>query len=132
MSTHWLRKYHADAKERILAAPDLPKNVFVTSLIFLVGLGAAMTAHLITVSEAGRGELRVVDTLGVTEETGIPHASASTTNVGVYVGSRSGKTYHLPWCSGALRIKEENKIWFATKAEAEARGYKPAANCKGI
>ncbi len=51
---------------------------------------------------------------------------------GLYVASRSGTKYHLPWCSGALRIKEENKIWFDSKAEAEVAGYEPAANCKGL
>jgi hypothetical protein len=49
-----------------------------------------------------------------------------------YVGSKNGTKYHLPWCSGALRIKEENKVWFASKSDAEAAGYSPAANCKGI
>ncbi len=51
---------------------------------------------------------------------------------GQYVASKSGKSYHLPWCGGAKQIKEENKIWFATKEEAEAKGYAPAKNCKGI
>lgn len=51
---------------------------------------------------------------------------------GNYVASKSGTKYHLPWCSGAQRIKEENKVWFKTKADAEAAGYTPAANCKGI
>jgi len=49
-----------------------------------------------------------------------------------YVASRSGQRYHLPWCPGAKQIKEENKIYFATKEEAEKAGYTPAANCKGI
>jgi len=44
----------------------------------------------------------------------------------------AGKAYHLPHCSGAKSISEANKITFATKAEAEAAGYRPAANCKGI
>jgi len=51
---------------------------------------------------------------------------------GGYVASKTGSKYHLPWCAGAQSIKEENKIYFATKAEAEARGYTPAGNCKGI
>jgi len=51
---------------------------------------------------------------------------------GQYVASKTGKSYHLPWCSGAKLIKEENKIWFASKEEAEARGYAPAGNCPGI
>lgn len=51
---------------------------------------------------------------------------------GQYVGSKTSDKYHLPWCSGAKRIKEENKIWFASIADAEAKGYKPAANCPGL
>jgi len=51
---------------------------------------------------------------------------------GQYVGSKNGTKYHLPWCSGAQRINEENKVWFISKADAEAKGYGPAGNCKGI
>ena len=51
---------------------------------------------------------------------------------GKYVASKSGASYHYPWCPGALKIKEENKIWFQTKEEAEGRGYKPAGNCEGL
>lgn len=51
---------------------------------------------------------------------------------GQYVASKSGKAYYLPWCGGVSRIKEENKVWFETKEEAEAKGYAPAKNCKGI
>lgn len=51
---------------------------------------------------------------------------------GGYVASKNGTKYHLPWCGSAKQIKEENKIWFATKADAEAAGYTPASNCKGI
>lgn len=51
---------------------------------------------------------------------------------GNYVASKNGTKYHLPWCSGAQRIKEENKIWFETREEAEKLGYSPAANCPGL
>lgn len=51
---------------------------------------------------------------------------------GQFVASRSGSKYHYPWCSGAKRIKEENKLWFATKEDAERAGYEPAKNCEGL
>lgn len=51
---------------------------------------------------------------------------------GNFVASRNGSSYHLPDCPGAKQIKEENKIWFATEAEAKKSGYKPAANCPGL
>lgn len=56
--------------------------------------------------------------------------SASTT--GAYVASKNGEVYHLPWCSGAKRISEKNKVWFESKEEAEAAGYRKAGNCKGL
>ncbi len=52
--------------------------------------------------------------------------------LGQYVASKNGSKYYLPSCAGANRIKEENKIWFASVDEAKSRGYEPAANCKGL
>ncbi|MCK5022254.1 MAG: hypothetical protein KAR54_03335 [Candidatus Pacebacteria bacterium] len=49
-----------------------------------------------------------------------------------YVASKTSDKYHAPWCSGAKKIKESNKIWFNSKEEAENAGLSPAANCKGI
>jgi hypothetical protein len=49
-----------------------------------------------------------------------------------YVASKNGTKYYLPECSGVKRIKEENKVWFASKEIAEAEGYGPAANCPGL
>jgi len=54
------------------------------------------------------------------------------TQGGQYVASKGGEAYYLPWCGGATRIKDENKVWFASKEEAEAKGYRAAKNCKGI
>lgn len=49
---------------------------------------------------------------------------------GSVVGSKNGSKYHLPRCSGANSIKEENKIWFASESVAQAAGYTRAGNCK--
>lgn len=51
---------------------------------------------------------------------------------GTYMASKNGTKYYLPTCSGANRIKEANRVWFATKADAEAAGYTPAAQCPGL
>lgn len=50
----------------------------------------------------------------------------------LYVGSKNSDKYHYPWCSGAQRIKDDNKVWFASVEEAEAAGYVPAGNCPGL
>lgn len=51
---------------------------------------------------------------------------------GQVVASRSGKTYHFPWCPGAQSMKETNKIWFKDEEAARKAGYKPAGNCEGL
>lgn len=65
-------------------------------------------------------------------ETPSSAAPVTPATAGKYVGSKNGSKYHLPYCPGAKQMKEENKVWFASKEEAEAAGYAPAANCKGI
>ena len=58
--------------------------------------------------------------------------SAAGSAEGTYVASKSGTKYYLPSCASAKRIKDENKVWFATEAAAAAAGYAPAANCEGL
>ncbi len=48
------------------------------------------------------------------------------------IASKNGTKYHLESCPGASQIKEENRIIFASVAEAKAAGYTPAANCPGL
>ena len=51
---------------------------------------------------------------------------------GSVVASKNGKAYHFPWCPGAKQISEQNKLVFASIAEAKDAGYRAAANCKGL
>ena len=49
-----------------------------------------------------------------------------------FVASKKGSVYHLPWCPGAIKLLEKNKIFFKTKKGAEKEGYSPAKNCEGL
>lgn len=44
----------------------------------------------------------------------------------IFVGSKNSNKYHLPTCTVAKRIKPENRVCFASKEEAEKRGYVPS------
>ncbi len=55
---------------------------------------------------------------------------ASTT--GQVVASKNGTKYYFPWCAGVDRISDANKVWFNSVENAEAKGYSPASNCKGL
>lgn len=63
-------------------------------------------------------------------ESAIPLPQAG--QAGLLVGSKNSTKYHFPWCSGALRITEGNKIYFNSAEEARSRGYTPASNCLGL
>lgn len=48
---------------------------------------------------------------------------------GQVVASKNGTKYYPPDCSGASRISDANKVWFASASAAEEAGYSAAANC---
>ena len=132
------------------------QDLFIAAIIFLVGLGSFGLGRLsviwpkkepITFTEWGNPLEREKGALegqnqaikgGSASPIGGAQASQNTASAlnpiiqGKYVASKKGTAYHYPWCPGAKQIKEENKIYFDTKEEAEKAGYKPAGNCEGL
>jgi hypothetical protein len=51
---------------------------------------------------------------------------------GNIVASKNGKRYYYPNCGGINRIKPENRIYFETKEQAEAKGLTLASGCKEL
>lgn len=127
-------------KVLLMEHPDLPKDVFFALLVVLVGGGGFALGRLSVGEEARRDELKIVESSSFSgavinaksRTNGEVSTKVSLLAEGMYVGSKTGSIYHLPWCAGAKRIRDENKIWFMDKHDAEQRGYKPAGNCKGI
>ncbi len=117
---------------------QVPRDVLVVAIVVL-SASAAFGLGYLTGKDAGRGSGISVTQMPLTDS--LPAAAGATSEVsppallpagGQYVASKTGTRYYLPWCGGARTIKDENKIWFDSKAQAEAAGYAPAANCKGI
>jgi hypothetical protein len=113
--------------------------IVVSGLSFILGRISVTEHHLI----AEKTPIHMnADRVPTTSTTTLQNTASTTTtpttaplplvNNEKYVASKNGTKYHLPWCTGAKQINEENKIWFATKEEAEKAGYTPASNCKGI
>lgn len=105
-------------------------DLFVLLLILIVGLGGFGLGRLST-SERNGEPVHIEYTEGMPAAPASAGAAAETAS-GLLVASRNGSKYHYPWCSGAKRIAEGNKLWFQSKEEAERAGYTPAANCKGL
>jgi len=137
--------------EKIKGAPDIPRDIFIVMVILLTGICSFALGKISGIDGRRGDDLRLemlstssmaaltVDGIageGGDEVLGNPKPVVMENNaqqvLGMYVGSKSGKSYHLPWCSGAKRIKTENQVWFQSKEDAESRGYRPAGNCPGI
>ena len=116
-------------------------DLYVAAIIFLVGMASFGLGRLsvlwpkkepITITKNQLLMTNDADKRGQPAPFSNKSASVVSAIKGKYVASKSGTAYHYPWCSGALKIKEANKIWFQTKEEAKSRGYKPAGNCEGL
>ena len=123
---------------------DNNRELYLTTIIVLVaaisfGLGRLSKIREektpITIENVGTSTETIVNTLNknVIENKLEQNSSIISSNTQkIFVASRNGKKYYYAWCESANVIKEQNRIWFSTKDEAEKAGYQPAANCKGL
>jgi hypothetical protein len=110
-------------------------------VVVLVGVGAFGLGRL-SLDAGGSPQLRVlypnaaaatpVANMAAVAAQAAPLSGAAGQEPGSYVASKSGAKYYLTGCSGASRIKQENRVYFASAQEARAAGYEPAANCPGL
>ena len=49
-----------------------------------------------------------------------------------YVASTNGRVYYFTWCSGAKRIQENNRQYFASANDARLKGLTPSKSCPGL
>ncbi|QQG46356.1 MAG: hypothetical protein HYY55_00720 [Candidatus Niyogibacteria bacterium] len=98
-------------------------NVAVSFLLIaLIGFGLGRLSYTLQKEESITVEERTTSNKPVA-------ISDIAQEAAVFMASKNGLAYYLPSCAGAKRIKEENKIWFSSREEAESLGYKPAVNC---
>ncbi len=118
------------------------RDVYIVLLILFVGGASFGLGRLSQTNTEERPMVRIENAFTepvydeaageTTQEAGVVEQPIESVKTGSFVGSKNSDKYHFPWCPGAQRIKEENKVWFADREAAEAAGYTPAANCKGL
>ena len=102
---------------------SIPKDALVLAVLVLASLASFGLGFLAgQESRGGEGQ-----ELSIT--TSYPEP-ASSTPAGAIVASKNGTRYYPPGCAGADRISATNKVYFATAAAAEAKGYQLASGCK--
>lgn len=140
------------------AAGGVPKGVFVVIALILAGSAGTGLGILIGRDTAkGQDQFWIenlpaeqrgiaTDTASTLPPAGASQAAAAAAAVpgyippptppapvdGIVVASKTGEVYYLPTCASAKRITPEKLVTFASRAEAEAAGYRAAKNCKGL
>ena len=119
----------------------IPDDLFLGLIIILVAFGSFGLGRLSKI-EGSKVPIRIENTPEITTEAFSGKVPADTVKASTaltsstsregLVASKNGTKYYYPWCSGVSRISPANLIHFATKAEAEARGYTASATCKGL
>lgn len=130
MSTiEWLKEWYDRHREASIRCIEFT----LIALIFF-GLGAFWTERFIytkpplTVTEPIYGYAAVAPVILDSETTqNREKQTKKVAGIGEYVASRNGKSYYRVDCPH--RIKEENKIFFKTKEDAEKVGLTPAQSC---
>ena len=111
------------------------KELYLTAVIILVATISFGLGRLSKIREEKTPitiENAITSTEIIANTTNSQRATLTVDANKIFVASRNGKKYYYAWCDSAKVIKETNRIWFATKDEAEKSGYQPAANCKGL
>lgn len=120
--------------EHIIQKGGEKQDFFVPILIILIAFSSFGLGRLSTLEISQKQEITFTPST-------LPAATALAQNTflenseiqsGTLVASKNGTKYHFPWCSGAQRIKDENKVWFSSATEAKQAGYTAASNCKGL
>lgn len=129
-----------------LVGEGAASRYYTAAIVILVGLSSFGLGRL-SIQGEWKEPIIIEENKGTTENSPAPVAGAGTesqpaaavksisgppTQGGKIVASKNGTKYYFPWCSGASRIAEANKIWFNSEVQARARGLQPAANCKGL
>jgi cytochrome c5 len=61
-----------------------------------------------------------------------PAPAAAPAAAGAIVANKDSKVFHKAGCKSVGKMKETNKVPFASAAEAQKAGYKPCKECKPL
>ena len=118
----------------------IPDDLFLGLIIILVAFGSFGLGRLSKI-QGSKTPVRIENALETTSVSATQKPAGNNQSASVIestasgdqlVGSKNGTKYYYTWCSGVKSISPANIIHFASKSEAEARGYTASATCKGL
>lgn len=108
----------------------IPDDLFLGLIIILVAFGSFGLGRLSKI-ESSKMPVRF-ENVPETNAGKVKPFSAENEADAQLVASKNGIKYYYSWCSGVGKISPANLVHFASKEEAEARGYTASATCKGL
>lgn len=124
------------------------KDILIIIIIILVGLSSFELGRLSKENSSNNNGIKIKypanyevndsnipleANLGQINSTNKPKTAETnqikTQATGNYFASKRGKKYYPVGCSAGNTIKQENKIYFSTSAEAEKAGYELSGSC---
>jgi hypothetical protein len=107
------------------------KDVLTVLIVILVGLGSFELGRLSVSANSSSG----IKIEYPSHESSPVAVSKAVFDIKPVVGktffaSNRGTKYYSLGCSGGKTIKMENRVYFATKEEAERAGYELSSSCK--
>lgn len=114
------------------------KDILIVLIVILVGLGSFELGRL---SKSGRSpgiKIKYPDQVtnqpanafSASSDASYNDPESASANTGSFFASKRGKKYYPLGCPAGSTLKEENKIWFETREEAEATGYELSSSCE--
>jgi len=109
------------------------KDILTIIIVILVGLGSFELGRLskedessgIKIEYTNQAENQPANVISVINSTKKENVSGKN-----FFASNSGTKYYSIGCSAGRDIKQENKVYFATKEEAEKAGYELSSSCR--
>lgn len=119
----------------------IPVDLLVVAIPILTATASSGLGVLAGRGDSGGGgkggglwieDMSANSTLPAAATASVPSLTAPSVGSGPYVVSKTGTKYYLATCGNAKKIKDTNRVYFASKAEAEAKGFTAASNCPGL
>jgi len=111
------------------------KDVLIVCIVILVGLGSFELGRLSKGNESSGIQIEYPEGLeqnpsqAANSVSSLQFREKSSAGKNFFASSRGSKYYSIG-CSAGKTIKQENRIYFATKEEAERAGYELSSSCQ--
>jgi len=117
------------------------KNILIVIIVILVGLSSFELGRLSKENSSSgvkieypnqtnnQGASVILSENALQANTGVS-SIISNSNSKTFFASNRGEKYYSIGCSGGKTIKQENRVYFATKEDAERAGYTLSSSCR--